>query len=299
MKLQPALIQFIHPGREFIPTSRPPDIQTILNPWNTGPHLRKFIKTNGLYVSSSVSNKTHAAVIGFWGEWEPQSHVSLLNKIYEPGFPRYIHTPFLQVPSVFKGHQNTDPFIFGDHFHYVCCQQYRGGHASKLRHLDPGSVIFFGSRLDGGFVLDTVFVVSERYIDIDEHTYQSLPDKGVSRAYFDISIRPIFEQIIESSCMGTCDKPQVVCPPKPFRLYFGATIKEPYQGMYSFFPCLPFDGNPNGFKRPVINHSSINPELRQGWKALQTNLSNAEFWKVVAGIVENQGLSLGVFAQLP
>lgn len=298
MKTHQLLVQFMHPGCECIPTS-PPKMggDPTLNIWNTGNHTRKFIKAEGAYIDS-LNGNSHSAVIEFWGEWEPYSYVSRLNEIPAPGLPCFIHEPFLKVPPGYTNEQNTDPFVFGDHFHYVCCRQLSGGNATKLRYLAPGSVILFGSHLNGKFILDTLFVVGEKFIDVNKNNFHSLPDKVVSRAYFDISIRPIFEQQSSASCSSSLKKSSC-CPPESYRLYFGATFKEPYQDMYSFFPCKPFDGNPTGFSRPVIDHPSVNPKLKLNWKRLQTEQPNTVFWKDIARRVLRQGLLLGVFAEMP
>jgi hypothetical protein len=53
--------------------------------------------------------------------------------------------------------QNTDPFVFGDQFHYTGCLQHTKRGATQLRYLDRGSVILFGScREKRDFVVDTV-----------------------------------------------------------------------------------------------------------------------------------------------
>ncbi len=64
--------------------------------------------------------------------------------------------PFWQVPKDGGWRQNTDPLVFGDHFLYSNCRQRQNG---KMRDLAHGSLVLFGSKLGGQFVLDTLFVV--------------------------------------------------------------------------------------------------------------------------------------------
>jgi hypothetical protein len=43
---------------------------------------------------------------------------------------------------------------------YSCCKQTADGRATAVQRLDRGSVICFGSEIDGAFCLDTVFVIA-------------------------------------------------------------------------------------------------------------------------------------------
>jgi hypothetical protein len=87
-----------------------------------------------------------------------------------------------------------------------------------------------------------------------------------------------------------------------WRLYFGATVDNPVDGMFSFFPCAPTNQRPQGFARPVIELPGvITQELRQG-KRLNRGLHAAkvaEYWSCVRERVESSGLRLGVHADMP
>lgn len=146
-------VQFNHPGGEHQPD------QGLFKAWNRRDHKRKFVKLTGTYIASS---EVHEGTIGLWTEWEPESKVvkEILDPL--PKAPRYISEPFYVLPQSYRGLQNTDPFVFGQQFHYTGCRQRNPttGRATQLRYLSRGSVILFGSCQDKGkFVLDTVFVV--------------------------------------------------------------------------------------------------------------------------------------------
>jgi hypothetical protein len=100
--------------------------------------------------------------IVFWAEWEPESEVieEINNRL--TNVPRYIYRPYYVVPSNYKDLQSTDPFVFGERFYYIGCQQVdKNDRANQLRYLEKGSVILFGSCVgQSDFVLDTVFVVA-------------------------------------------------------------------------------------------------------------------------------------------
>ena len=110
----------------------------------------------------------------FWGEWEPQSHITRITNPQEDGCsPHVIHRPLLDLTEPVKDsknryRQNTDPFVFREQFLYRCCQQTRKTGPTQLAHLLPGSIVLFGSRVNGLFAVDTVFVV-ESYHDYCDH----------------------------------------------------------------------------------------------------------------------------------
>ena len=112
-------------------------------------------------IRRSLEGAAHDGEFLLWGEWEPPSKVEE-SKASGPSYPQYLHRPFLEPRTEFAGHQNTDPFVFGDEFLYTGCQQWRGkphGNPVQLRYLLPGSLILFGSCAGDRFLLDTVFVV--------------------------------------------------------------------------------------------------------------------------------------------
>ena len=86
------------------------------------------------------------------------------------------------------------------------------------------------------------------------------------------------------------------------RLYFGATPDNPVDGMFSFFPCLPYENDSRGFARPTISIPGyITPHLTQG-KKMARDLDLVEvtnLWRAVMDQVEDQGLALGVHAETP
>ena len=151
------VVQFPHPGAEHVlgDGSR--------MTWNTGRHGRKFLRSPGRSVDPD--GRTSEADLAFWGEWEAPSRV--VSRWPRAGqLPQELHVPVWERPATPSFRQNTDPWVFGKAFRYSNCRQltYRQN-PSALQALTPGSVIFFGSRLHGEFVLDTVFVVKPEYTD--------------------------------------------------------------------------------------------------------------------------------------
>ncbi|MCI0689930.1 MAG: hypothetical protein L0Y54_22235, partial [Sporichthyaceae bacterium] len=147
------VVQFPHPG----PEHRPGPAATMQ--WNTGAHARKFLHSPGRYLDGDGTAGSDQLV--FWGEWEPPSRV-IERWPADGGLPRYLHQPVWSRPGSRQPRQNTDPWVFGETFLFSNCRQLTpAGNPSALQRLTRGSIILFGSQLDGRFVLDTVFVVAD------------------------------------------------------------------------------------------------------------------------------------------
>jgi len=144
----PVFVQFPHPGMEHNPG------KAHRQPWNRSEHRRKFLRSHGRYVARDGS--THDAPLVFWGEWELLELSNNGRKTED--FPRFLQEPVWERPTDSGPRQNTDPWVFGDFFRYSNCKQ---SSQNALRTLAPGSVILFGSSLNGNFVFDSVFVVRD------------------------------------------------------------------------------------------------------------------------------------------
>ena len=214
-----------------------------------------------------------------------------------PREPCFIYEPYYVVPKSYNGLQNTDPFVFGNQFCYTGCQQRTKRSATQLRYLSKGSVILFGSCTDrSAFVLDTVFVV-DRWIDHSRANYRKILKGAIPQEYEEVTISPWYRvPCAESKSCTPADSQET------WRLYFGVSHENPLQGMYSFFPCQPYEKNSKGFPRPRISLPSIiTNNLLQGKKySEQRSLDEMKsLWDKVAKQVEKQGLALGVYAEMP
>ena len=259
-------------------------------PWNTGSHRRKFLSAGG--ACTDDTGRVKSGTIAFWGEWESPSRV---RQKFSPtaGLPHYLHEPLPpnDVPAGFR--QNTDPWVFGPTFLYSNCKQLTPhGKPSALQRLARGSVILFGSSIDGRFCHDTVFVVAgaERF----------------SRADSDhLDVPEIYRKATLESLRTTrrVDQRHV-----ELTLYRGATAVEPVEGMFSFIPAQPADADVVRFRRPVyddesvaaqgfVNHASKQSPL--GAKRLRPIEEVQLAWDVAWQSVLDAGLVLGVSVALP
>jgi len=273
-------VQFPHPGAEHGPDEGPN-----LKLWREAslPHKRKFMLSAGSWTDAPDGRPRSGDVV-FWGEWEASSHVSDLSP-ESPDDPRWLHRPFLGRPAIPKDEvpQNTDPSVFGHRFLYTFCKQ---GKIRRLRQLGTGSLILYGSKRGGRFVLDTVFVVA----DCRDH------NSGSDREALTTATNPTFRATTLDPMYGWNPGPDCW-----HRLYFGATVERPVDGMFSFFPCRPADGQPRPFARPPVDLDGYT--LRTLAMGARTKLADAEelrrLWNDVVGQVCGQGLALGVRAALP
>ncbi len=280
-------VQFIHPGSEHRPDSADG------RAWNTGPHKRKFLQQPGSYLAA-LDAKPVASTLVFWCEYEPPTRLVKTFTNSVPDGPEYVFAP---APIPFHPHDpplmNTDPFVFGDRFFYSICKQNNKRGPTALQRLARGSVILFGSgKGRSRFVMDTVFVVAD-FVDWDLTNYRKKLKGVVPPEYFHSTLKPIAYEM----------KVRDLSPSQTFRLYIGATVQKPVEGMFSFFPCLPArDGAETGFVRPTLRRAGvITDNLIQGQRMNpQADVAAVkELWTDVARQVLDQGLRLGVHADLP
>jgi hypothetical protein len=289
-------VQFLHPGGEHEPD------RGLIKSWNTKDHKRKFLKGPGAHLAD---RKLQKGEIVFWGEWEPESKVQ--RKIDNPiaQGPRFMYEPYYVAPKSFDKLQNTDPFVFGEVFHYTGCQQRTTKGPTQLRHLSRGSVILFGSCKNSAFVLDTVFVV-DRWIDHSPKNYRRVLAGAISQEYRETTILPWYQAENRSCVSAVPFTESKSCGPAgpaetTWRLYYGVHHSNPLQDMYSFFPCQPYEPESKGFARPRIRLAEITDNKNEGWKQTeQPNLDKmAVLWRKVAEQVRDRNLALGVYAEMP
>jgi len=234
-------IAFVHSGAEFAPTPRSEidDWRWIeggrkaLRGWNNGPHRRKFVVAEGrCRETPQASDRT--GPMTFWAEWEPHSIATPLILSGEHGpnaTPSFAHEPFLVRGTT--GVQNTDPFVFGDCFWFTNCHQRR---YVRLRKLDRGAVVLFGTTYRQYFAVDTVFVVETACTPDDYLRTPTLAPEQLRLATLDL------HGLAENN--------------RDFVFYKGKT---PSGGPpFSFVPCRPVEhGGPRGHPRLMLDRAEF------------------------------------------
>lgn len=269
-----AFVQFPHPGGEHRPKDETME-------WNRGPHARKFLKSTGDYV---LDGRLQSGPVVFWGEWEPQSRVIRAFQDVAPGYPRWLHEPYWEVPRQRLHLMNTDPLVFGRRFRYSNCRQARN---RKLRELAPGSIVVFGSKYQREFVVDTVFVVGDEAEDfIGASADKVAVDDWVRAVVFDSIVRNPKDAHQE------------------FRSYRGSMYADAPSGPFSFVPCRPYDDDADGgaFARPALRlpRHWIQPNLAIGAKVTAaTTVEIRELWNEIVEQVEEADLRLAVRLDAP
>ena len=268
------VVQFPHPGGERI--FRGGDRM----PWNTGDHGRKFLLSAGRSVGSQ--GQAGDTPLVFWGEWEAPSRI-VERWRREGQLPRELHDPVWERPPTSAYRLNTDPWVFGEAFRYSNCKQLTPHqNPSALQELTQGSVVLFGSKLLGEFVLDTVFVVRNPV------PYAPHDPPETDEAF----------RVCTIDSVGTEDRGE-----RQFTLYYGATFDEPVDGMYSFVPCRDAASEDARFARPAISLPGyINPASGQspsGAKTRRTMEQAFQQWHSVREQVLRAECELGVSFETP
>lgn len=266
------VVQFLHSGEEYKQSEFIKTRGKTIKPWNTGGHKRKFLHAKGAYIDNNETTQEEEEKKGediyFWGEWEPDSEVSLIKNPAGKHYPHFIHKPFLRLKKseqITKGDKNptptnTDPFVFGkDGFYYSCCMQSR---YKKLKQLEPGSIILFGSAFkrntsDAYFALDTVFVVGDDKNKLKYNINNDLSElkEFAPKYYCDIMNYKSSEN--EPNCSCNKSKSEGCEKETDFTCYRGASYDKPINGMYSFAPCKIGSEGKKGFKRVMLTENSF------------------------------------------
>src|SRR5215510_8501834 len=293
--LQREIVELIHPGQEFYPTSRCLADRVIwddnrrlggLRQWNNEKrHKRKFLLSRGRCRSSPDARDVDRNLT-FWGEWEPQSRFQKL--VSGPVLPSYVHWPYLLNGST--GRHNTDPFVFGSEFWFTNCQQSK---CPFLTTLSVGSLIIFGTAYNRGFALDTVFVVGGR---VTPAQYREQPE-----------VCPGLLRLVTLDHCNMAQKPEN----QGLIFYRG---KRPADGNpFSFVPCRMADNAEmiQGHDRVILAYKEFNSLwgkksfLKQGCKRLNRCAEGVSddailsFWNKITRCCQRQGFLLGHSIELP
>lgn len=282
------VVQFIHAGVEHAYVSGQTHKEA--NPAKDGAHERNFIRAKGRYVGTD--GKPVDSTLCFWGEWENEADVQKLAGTGNDGLPKHVITPVPVKEGTLPC--NTDPFVFGKCFKYFWCHQ--GNENGSLRKLEKGDLILFGSKKDGGFVLDTVFVV-DRAIPYTTGSFDGIKN-ALDKEDFEFFRRNSLDSILApADCGSTCVSGGTEAP---HTFYTGATIENPVDGMYSFAPAQTEQSCPNGFVRITLTGNQVpglSGELSQNFKVIKGTNVNA-VWNAILKAVTEQGLVSGVEFEL-
>lgn len=288
----PKIVQFHHTHKEATPKRGEDFIE-----WNnSNEHRRKFLLSNGNYIDRK--GKLLKDELVFWGEWEAQSEVEKLNnKLHK--HPKYLNRPLLNSTVKSKNH-NTDPYVFGDNFRYIVCQQKK---SIILKNLEPYSIVLFGSSINGEFCLDTLFVVTD-----DTKRYHPNKIKSVypqKDQYFYASVEPISRSNKHNNGCGS--KNELDCYElnnnTEYAFYRGVNYnsRDEYKGIYSFVPSKKYVKNNESeyiFKQPRIDLDFISHGQTQGINAAGTREFSkeeiVEYWEEIDRQLSEAGLIKGV-----
>ena len=154
-----------------------------------------------------------------------------------------------------------------------------------MQDLPTGSVICFGSTIEGQFCIDTLLVVATR-------------EPWVPADAARLHVTAAFK-----TCTGGSITASGTDAHTDLTLYRGATIDHRVHGMYSFVPALPTATHDPRFARPPISLPRlIKPTNRQSTWGSKRPLSASEVrnaWNEVRRQVLDAGLVLAVNLETP
>ena len=287
-------IQFPHPHEEHNSRSGSIWHETKTSGGKKKPHRRKFMEFQGKWAERGGA--THCDTLWGWGEWEPESTLlpNCIPKASDRWQPRQLWKPYYVQRPDYKHLHSTDPLIFGGQFLYSNCHQ---ANYPKLKQLARGSVIAFGSGSKCGWMLDTVFVVSD-FIRYEINGDWTRLKRKVQKEFLHVTGGPLLANDGEDCSPDGCARGD-----KTLRLYLGATPEHPVDGMFSFFPATRGDKR-RAFARPFIflPGEYFNRESWRTPKGQEVERSPAELvclWNRLVKQVHDQELVLGTFAELP
>ena len=188
--------------------------------------------------------------------------------------------------EVSKKRQNTDPFVFGDTFYYTCCQR------KRLFGPEKGDIILFGSCKNGKVLIDTVFVVDNPKLEVDDEFKKRNP------IFYETVIIPMKNR---EGC-GCADNAGTVNNVVTGAMYY----KGDYP--YSFIPFKKSDGK-SYHERLEIRKQDYEKYFsgfkirfnNQGIGYVKTDDKNDvnKFWHTLKEYCEKEGYCLGVHISLP
>lgn len=270
-------VQFPHPGGEHVPAG---DEMA----WNLGAHRRKFLLARGRYLGAD--GQPYRGQVTMWGEWEPPSRV-VRRWPADGRLPRVLHRPYWSDPGRTGPRQNTDPWVWGPTMVYSNCKQITGPQRRRtaMQGLARGSVICFGSTIDGEFCLDTLMVIAGAQPWVPAEADQ-------------LDVDEAFKICTGGSVASTRDDAHL-----NLTLYRGAAASRPVDGMFSFVPARPAHQNGARFARPAIRLPGlINASNRQSTWGSRRPLPAAtvrEAWDSVRDQVLASGAVLAVELDTP
>lgn len=250
--------------------------------WNrSAPHHRKLLSSTEATVIDAGNNVLRCQDITFIGEWECCS--SFVQCGQKSPF-NLIHTPiYSKHDASIRDCMNTDPYVFGEEFKWICCKQPKG----KSR-IHIGDIVIFGSytllnRKVDKMIIDTVLVV-DKVIGVED-----FDPKHFSKCYNDVTICHT-----NTTWSG-------------FYIVLGKmydTSKSYEENVpFSFVPCRCID---DGLMDKLIldRHRPIKElagePLRIGQNGGHLDIDdNLDAWDVVTRLVRSNGCELGVFIPEP
>lgn len=238
-----------------------------LCPWNiSGNHKRKLICSDGAHYLDNYKSTEKDGIIYFTGEWECCSFFEK-NRHFKSGSTfKNVHEPIFTELDSQSSILNTDPFVLGKKFYYVCC-----GKNSKM---NAGDIVIFGTTKKGfpnKLHVDTVLVLEGKVNRFDNQ--QCFFPSG----YNEVTLSKV--SLHEDIWVG--------------QMY------EDDQDLFSFVPCK-MDSN---FSCPIIEINYKGKYLHGGQATNHLSIPDEsdfmDLYEKIIGDIISQNYKLGVYMPMP
>ena len=183
-----------------------------------------------------------------WGEWEPPSQVVRRWPARRPVCPGRLHRPYWIEPArrrTTSEHRSLDLGRPDDLQQLQADRRPAARCAPRCRTCRTGSVICFGSTIDGQFCVDTLLVIAAA-------------NRGCRPKRHACSVNAAFK-----TCTGGSITASRTDAHADLTLYRGATLDRPVHGMYSFVPAHPADDGDLAVRPPADPPSRVDQSGEQ------------------------------------
>lgn len=296
------VVQFPHPKNEHDYIQK--ELKAGEKGWNTKRHARNFMRAIGKYVAND-GTLSHGDLV-FWGEWEAPAKIERSDLEGKDGLPKYLIQPEKISDDMTPG-QNTDPCVFGNCFKYAVCRQ-NATNGKRLRSLEKGAILLFGSGDEGKFFVDTVFVVKKSFGYNIKTMAKDLAGKIKDfDDYKKLVINALNSECAENTdCNGCgCAVGKNASDDDERTFYEGATFEDSESGMYSFVPAKKYENGKEGFARLALDVSddgdfkNLCSNLTRSQSYIEIDKTPESFWDKICKETEKQGLVKAVQIDFP
>ncbi len=246
------------------PDQEPKILSKKICPWNvSSQHKRKLIESKEAHYITTIGGPMCKGTIYFAGEWECCSFFT--RNSFSTSVFKNIHIPIFTELDSHSKVLNTDPFVLGKKFYYVCCK--------KRAKMKAGDMVIFGRSSgvnNSSLHVDTVLIIEGKVNRF--YNQQVFFPSGYNEVT--LSKMPLNEEVIVGQ------------------------MYEDNKDVFSFVPCR----TDSDFKFPIITVQHNGVDLHGGRQSNCLSVNDTDFMVIYSKLMNDiisQGYYLGVFMPMP